>query len=79
MEVFGAPKRGRDTIHPMQTEREQLTEADRATALLVQGDAEQRREAAEVLRALANLGYTEAVRAAAAGALLQLLPSNQGH
>ncbi len=68
-----------DFIHTMQTEREQLTEADRATTLLGQGDAEQKRKAAEVLRALANLGHTEAVRAAAAGALLQLLPSNQGH
>jgi cyanophycinase-like exopeptidase len=63
----------------MQTEREQLTEADRATALLVQGDAEQKREAAEVLRALANLGHTDAVRAAAIGALLQLLSNNGGH
>ncbi|MDM7941608.1 MAG: hypothetical protein QUV35_03170 [Hydrogenophaga sp.] len=67
------------TIHAMQTELEQLTEADRATTLLVQGDAEQKRKAAEVLRALANLGHTEAVRAAAAGALLQLLPNNAGH
>ena len=40
------------------------------------GDPEQRRGAMVVLQALANVGTTLAVRSAAAGALLQLLPGD---
>lgn len=63
----------------MQTEIAQLTQADQATAMLASGDAKQKRKAVEVLRTLANVGVTGAVRSAAASALLALLPGDTQH